>query len=66
MNTLTDEQAAVDAVPLEEIDVSLPELFQNDTWRPWFARLRHEAPVHYRADSVNGPFWSISTHGLVG
>ena len=42
-NTLTDQQAAVDAVPLEEIDVSRPELFQNDAWRPWFARLRSEA-----------------------
>ncbi len=65
MNTLTDQQAAVDAVPLEEIDVSRPELFQNDTWRPWFARLRREAPVHFRADSVNGPFWSISSHALI-
>ena len=42
-NTLTDQQAAVDAVPLEEIDVSRPELFQSDAWRPWFARLRSEA-----------------------
>ncbi len=65
MNTLTDQQAAVDAVPLEEIDVSRPELFQNDTWRPWFARLRREAPVHFRADSVNGPFWSITSHELI-
>lgn len=52
-------------VPLEEFDVSRPELFQNDTWQPWFARLRKEAPVHYLADSVNGPFWSVSSHGLI-
>jgi hypothetical protein len=39
----SNQQAAVDAVPLEEIDVSRPELFQNDAWRPWFARLRSEA-----------------------
>ena len=65
MNTLTDQQAPADAVPLEEIDVSRPELFQNDTWRPWFARLRREAPVHFRADSVNGPFWSITSHELI-
>ncbi|MEE3278945.1 MAG: cytochrome P450 [Pseudomonadota bacterium] len=64
-NMLTDQQAAVDAVPLEEIDVSRPELFQNDAWRPWFARLRSEAPVHYLADSVNGPFWSITSHRLI-
>ena len=65
MNTLSDQQAAADAVPLEEIDVSQPGLFQNDTWRPLFARLRREAPVHYLADSVNGPFWSVTTHELI-
>ncbi len=65
MNTLTDQQAAVDAVPLEEIDVSRPELFQNDTWRPWFARLRRDAPVHYLSDSDNGPFWSVTSHSLI-
>jgi cytochrome P450 len=65
MNTLADQQAAADAAPLEEIDVSRPERFQNDTWRPWFARLRREAPVHYLADSVNGPFWSVSSHHLI-
>jgi cytochrome P450 len=65
MTTSTDQQAAVDAVPLEEIDVSRPELYQNDTWRPWFARLRAEAPVHYLADSVNGPFWSVTNHQLI-
>jgi cytochrome P450 len=55
----------VNSVPLDEIDVSRPELFHQDTWQPWFARLRKEAPVHYRADSVNGPFWSVSTHDLI-
>lgn len=55
----------VNAVPLEEIDVSKPELFHQDTWQPWFARLRKEAPVHYRADSVNGPFWSVTSHELI-
>jgi cytochrome P450 len=55
----------VDSVPIEEIDVSRPELFKTDTWQPWFARLRREAPVHYLADSVNGPFWSVCTHKLI-
>jgi len=36
----------VNSIPLEEIDVSRPELFENDSWHPWFARLRKEAPVH--------------------
>ena len=51
--------------PLEDIDVSRPELFKKDTWQPWFARLRKEAPIHYIADSVNGPFWSVCSHTLI-
>jgi len=65
MSTQPELQESVDAVPLEEIDVSRPELFQDDTWQPWFARLRREAPVHYLADSVNGAFWSVSNHSLI-
>ena len=55
-------QANVNDTPLNKIDVSLPELFLNDTWQPWFARLRKEAPVHYLDDSANGPFWSVTSH----
>jgi cytochrome P450 len=61
----TSQAADVGRVPLEEVDVSRPELFRNDVWQPWFARLRREAPVHYLADSVNGPFWSVSSHQLI-
>lgn len=60
--TATD---TVDSIPLEQIDVSRPELFQHDTWQPWFARLRQEAPVHYLEDSRNGPFWSVTSHHLI-
>jgi cytochrome P450 len=52
-------------VPLEELDVSRPEIYQNDTWQPWFERLRKEAPVHFVADSANGPFWSVTSHQLI-
>ncbi|MGA1373119.1 MAG: cytochrome P450 [Pseudomonadales bacterium] len=55
----------IDEVALESIDVSRPELFRTDSWQPWFARLRREAPVHYLADSVNGPFWSVTSHALI-
>lgn len=55
----------VNALPLDQVDVSQPELFHQDIWQPWFARLRKEAPVHYRADSINGPFWSVSSHELI-
>ena len=30
----------VNDLPLEEVDVSQPELFASDSWQPWFARLR--------------------------
>ena len=65
MNRPTEQQAAAEAARLEEIDVSRPELFQNDTWHPWFARLRRDAPVHYLAHSENGPFWSVTNHRLI-
>jgi cytochrome P450 len=55
----------VESTPLEEIDVSRPELFGTDSWQPWFASLRREAPVHYLADSAVGPFWSVSSHALI-
>jgi cytochrome P450 len=45
---------------LEDYDVSDPQLYRQDTWRPYFARLRAEDPVHYQAESPFGPFWSIT------
>jgi cytochrome P450 len=47
-------------IALDKIDVSDPRLLQQDAWRPFFARLRQEDPVHYQADSAFGPFWSIT------
>ncbi len=57
-------KAAEDALatPLDKFDVSQPALYQDDTWRPWFARLRAEAPVHYCAESRFGAFWSITKY----
>ena len=45
---------------LDAIDVSRPDLYEQDAWRPYFARLRAEAPVHYCARSPFGPYWSIT------
>ena len=59
------EMDLVENTPLDKIDVSQPHLFKNDTWRPWFARLRKEAPVHYLADSENGAFWSVTSHDTI-
>ncbi len=48
--------------PIDQMDVSRPEIYQNDNWHEWFARLRKEDPVHYCADSANGAYWSITRH----
>ena len=47
-------------MPLSDIDVSDPRLLEQDAWRPFFARLRKEDPVHFQAASNFGPFWSIT------
>jgi len=48
------------ALPLEEIDVSRPELFQTDSHWEYFRRLRREDPVHRCPDSLFGPYWSVT------
>jgi cytochrome P450 len=47
-------------IPLDEIDVSNPKLYQNDVYYPYFERLRREDPVHYRKDGMYGSFWSVT------
>src|SRR6201981_3533801 len=51
-----------DSVALDDIDVSDPKLYQDDTWWPYFARLRREAPIHYCRQSLYGPYWSVSKY----
>ena len=48
------------SLPLDQFDVSDPALLEQDSWRPYFERLRKEDPVHYQANSPFGPFWSIT------
>ena len=50
------------ATPLADIDVTDAALYAADGWRPVFARLRREAPVHFCASSPFGPYWSINSH----
>lgn len=52
----------VAAIPLAEIDVSRPSLFQSDKIGAFFERLRREDPVHYCAESSYGPYWSITRY----
>jgi cytochrome P450 len=44
------------------IDVSDPRLYQDDTWRPLFAQLRRDDPVHYCKASPFGPYWSVTRY----
>ena len=48
------------AIPLEDIDVSNPSLYEADAHWPYFERLRAEAPVHYCKQSAFGPYWSVT------
>ena len=48
------------AIPLEDIDVSQPELFESNNFWAYFERLRKEDPVHYCKSSKFGPYWSIT------
>jgi len=48
--------------PLDQFDVSDPALYQNDTWYPYFERLRRESPVHFCRDSLYGPYWSVTKY----
>ncbi len=57
-----DHAALAETVPLAEIDVSNPALYQEDVWQPYFRRLRREAPVHYCKESPLGPYWSVTKH----
>ena len=62
MNAPVDFAAGQDAetIPLNEIDVSNPKLYQDDIYYQYFARLRREDPVHYRKDGLYGSFWSVT------
>jgi len=48
--------------PIVPIDVSLPELYADESWRESFRTLRRQAPIQYVPDSGFGPYWSVSTY----
>jgi len=50
------------ALPLSDLDISDPRMFQFDYWHGLFARLRAEAPVHFQPSSPAGPFWSVTRY----
>ncbi len=59
---LRHEDEAAETALLAGIDPTRADLYADDSWRPVFARLRRDAPVHWCADSPFGPYWSISRH----
>jgi len=44
----------------DALDVSHPQIYRDDSWRPLFAQLRAEHPVYYCPRSRSGPYWSIT------
>jgi cytochrome P450 len=57
---LARERAAT--IPLEEIDVSDPELFRQGVALPYFERLRRDAPIHWQPAGRFGAFWSVTRY----
>jgi cytochrome P450 len=53
---------AVDSIRLDAIDISDPQIYQDDTWYSYFARLRREDPVHYVPESRYGPYWAVTKY----
>ena len=50
------------ALPIDQIDVSKPRLFQDDTVGHYFERLRRDDPVHWHSNNFYGPFWSVTRY----
>lgn len=50
------------AMPLKDMHPGAPRLFQDDTWRPFFQRLRDEEPVHYCKNAKIPPYWSVTRY----
>jgi cytochrome P450 len=43
-------------------DVSNPRLYREDSWRPHFALMRRQDPVHRHEASPYGPYWSVTRY----
>ncbi|MBL8351778.1 MAG: cytochrome P450 [Burkholderiaceae bacterium] len=49
-------------LPLDQIDVTKPRLFQADTVGHYFERLRRDDPVHWHVNGFYGGFWSVTRY----
>ena len=50
------------AIDLATFDITDPELWRQEAYWDYFARMRKEAPVSYTPDSPFGPYWNVSTY----
>lgn len=48
--------------PIDQINPSDPQIYSYQLQDLMFARLRRERPLHYRARSDFGPFWSVTKY----
>ncbi len=58
----SNARAAAFAMPLEEIDVSDPDLYESDTVGHYFERLRRDDPVHQSTSPLFGKYWSVTKY----
>ena len=50
------------ATPLDQIDVTKPRYFVDDSIGHYFERLRKEDPVHYHSNQFYGGYWSVTRY----
>lgn len=62
LDRLAEAERDASALSLDAIDVSRPILYQDDTWAPYFARLRQDDPVHHTDQGMYGSFWSVTKY----
>ncbi len=49
--------------PISSIDLADPERFRNDTFWPYFERVRNEAPIHWvETEADYGNYWSVTRY----
>ena len=49
-------------MPIEDIDLSHPGIWEANEHMPFLKRLREECPVHFCRRSAVGPYWSVMKH----
>ena len=58
----SDARSIAFAMPLDQIDVTKPRLFQDDSIGHYFERLRRDDPVHYHSNDFYGGYWSVTKY----